>query len=185
MSDLQLVRNCAPTLAGLKVGSLFNAGGSKAEADRMILRWNALLGPKGVQVRCLRRRRNRSLIYVYRPKALSARLSAQGVRRFLAHCGYPAEAAADSERLIAHLAARLASEAPFPHEIGLFLGYPLADVAGFVRHRGRRCKCAGCWKVYGDVACAQKRFQIYRSCARQFCKSYRSGFTVDRLTVKT
>ena len=183
MSDIQLIRNCAPTLAGLKVGSLFNAGGSKAEVDRVILRWNAALGPKGVWARCLRRSRDRALIYVYRPKALCAHLDTGAARRFLAHYGYPADAAADPEWLIAHLTARLKSEAHFPHEIGLFLGYPLEDVAGFVVHRGRQCKCVGCWKVYGDEVSAQKRFRIYKSCTRHFCRSYRSGFTVDRLTV--
>ena len=39
----------------------------------------------------------------------------------------------------------------FPHEIGIFLGYPLADVAGFIRNKGRNCKCIGTWKVYGDA----------------------------------
>jgi hypothetical protein len=183
MSDLQLIRYCAPTLAGLKAGSLFNAAGSRAEADRVIARWNGLTGPKGVWARCLCRRGERTLIYVYRLEALCAQLSGRGVRRFLAHYGYPADAAADPERTIAHLTARLRSEAHFPHEIGLFLGYPLEDVAGFVAHRGRRCKCVGCWKVYGDAVFAQKRFQIYKSCTRHFCRSYRSGFTVDRLTV--
>lgn len=103
MSDIQLIRNCAPTLAGLKVGSLFNAGGSKTEVDRVILRWNAALGPKGVWARCLRRSRDRALIYVYRPKALCAHLDTGAARRFLAHYGYPADAAADPERLIAQI----------------------------------------------------------------------------------
>ena len=31
----------------------------------------------------------------------------------------------------------------FPHEMGIFLGYPLGDVKGFIRHRGRIFCTAG------------------------------------------
>ena len=36
----------------------------------------------------------------------------------------------------------------FPHEMGLFLGYPPEDVAGFMDHKGRDCLYTGDWKVY-------------------------------------
>jgi hypothetical protein len=49
MSDLQLIRNCAPTLAGMKIGSLFNAREKEeAQVNFWLKRWNALLNEKGV-----------------------------------------------------------------------------------------------------------------------------------------
>ena len=51
---------------------------------------------------------------------------------------------------------RLGQAAEFPHEIGLFLGYPPEDVQGFLENR--LCKCVGCWKVYGDEQAAQNGF---------------------------
>ena len=47
---------------------------------------------------------------------------------------------------------RLASGDGFPHEIGLFLGYPVEDVLGFIENAGQNCKCCGCWKVYCNEA---------------------------------
>ncbi len=38
----------------------------------------------------------------------------------------------------------------FPHEIGLFLGYPPEDVCGYIRNKGKCQKCTGHWQVYGD-----------------------------------
>ena len=63
---------------------------------------------------------------------------------------------------MAQLQTRLREQGGFPHEIGLFLGYPLGDVAGFIRNRGKNCKCSGCWKVYCNELEAQKRFARYK-----------------------
>ena len=51
----------------------------------------------------------------------------------------------------------------FPHEIGLFLDYPLVDVIGFIRNTGKNCKCSGCWKAYGNAKEAEKTFCKYKN----------------------
>jgi hypothetical protein len=51
-----------------------------------------------------------------------------------------------------------------PHAVGLFLGYPLDDVLGFIKHRGYNYKLCGIWKVYGDVEQAKNRFRQYDLC---------------------
>lgn len=50
----------------------------------------------------------------------------------------------------------------FPHEIGLFLGYPLEDVQGFIENRAEGYKCVGCWKVYGDEEYAKQEFRAIK-----------------------
>ena len=50
---------------------------------------------------------------------------------------------------------------PFPHEIGLFLEYPLADIRGFIAHQGKDALASGYWKVYGDVEQARAAFRLY------------------------
>ena len=72
---------------------------------------------------------------------------------------------------------RLAME-QLPHEIGFFLGYPYEDVEGFVRHRGRKFRFCGCWKVYGDPRAAAKLFARYRRCTRRCVRLRRSGSKV-------
>ena len=71
----------------------------------------------------------------------------------------------------------------FPHEIGLFLGYPAEDVCGFMEHRECDLKCVGCWKVYGDEAAAQKTFEKFRNCSEIYRRHFENGASIDRLTV--
>jgi hypothetical protein len=59
----------------------------------------------------------------------------------------------------------------FPHEVGLFLGYPPDDVLGFMKHKGQNYKLNGCWKVYGNVDKAKTDFRCYEVC-RQYMKTY-------------
>ena len=47
------------------------------------------------------------------------------------------------------------------------------------------CKCVGAWKVYGDVERAQKRFTQFEKCTAAYCRLYRSGKSIERLTVQS
>ncbi len=49
----------------------------------------------------------------------------------------------------------------FPHEIGLFLGYPLTDVEGFIHNHGRNYLLCGMWKVYSRIQVAESAFLSY------------------------
>ena len=49
----------------------------------------------------------------------------------------------------------------FPHEIGVFLGYPVKDVRGFIENEGKRYLMIGYWKVYSDLADARMIFKEY------------------------
>lgn len=83
------------------------------------------------------------------------------------------------------LVRRLNRGEDFPHEIGLFLGYPAEDVSGFIRHGARCAKCVGTWKVYGDEESARKKFALYQKCTRLYCEAYRKHNNLDRLLVRT
>ena len=65
----------------------------------------------------------------------------------------------------------------------IFLGYPLEDVRGFIRHKGRNCRCAGYWKVYGDAGVAQKMFDKFRKCTDLYLRLWEKGMNVGQLTV--
>lgn len=44
----------------------------------------------------------------------------------------------------------------FPHEVGILLGYPIADVEGYIRNNGENYQWCGYWKVYHNVEKAKK-----------------------------
>ena len=101
---------------------------------------------------------------------------------FLAHRGY--RVSADVECMLEQFAARLRGNSPFPHEIGVVLGYPLHDVAGFVENQGRSFACCGCWKAYGEPEAARRYFACCRRCTEVCMELYRSGVPVLRLVAR-
>ena len=182
MSDDLIVQQCSPTLAGLKTGSLFTCPfRTEAELRADIAALNRRLAPKGVNVRILRVRR-RALLYLYRPSSLRRDFASAEVAMLLRQYGYTVD---DTEACLAQLCTRLADASGFPHEIGLFLGYPAEDVRGFIENRADGCKCVGAWKVYGDEAAARKRFAQFDRCTRIYQEKFSAGRSIERLTVSS
>ena len=182
MSEQILAAHCSPTLAGIKTGNLFTCCIPEGKTlFSVIHRWNTLLNPKGVFILAFPCRADRAMIYVYRKSRLEKDLFSPETQLFLREFGYGQEN--NLPAILAKLAERLEKSSGFPHEIGLFLGYPLEDVKGFIANKGRNCKCTGYWKVYGDVGTAQNLFQKYRKCTDIYCRKLREGTSILRLTV--
>ncbi|MBR1779858.1 MAG: DUF3793 family protein [Oscillospiraceae bacterium] len=183
MSEDIVVRLCAPTLAGMKTGSLFSCQYSTEAALLEDLRQlNLELGPKGVRVLPMRYQSGRALIYLYRPSQLGGDLADPVAHDLLSDRGYPC---GNCDLCVAKLARRLRESPEFPHEIGLFLGYPPDDVRGFIQHRDADCKCVGYWKVYGDEQRAKRLFRKYSICTEAYSSLYAKGRSVAQLTIKT
>ncbi|MCR5797131.1 MAG: DUF3793 family protein [Eubacterium sp.] len=181
MSEELLVKHCSPTLAGLKTGNLFSCEfESEEELRETVRRWNQTLGNKGLRCIPMKMSRDRVLIYVYRISKLSYDLEDDMASKLLEKCGYEVD---KPERCVVHLKKRLMNSAKFPHEIGLFLGYPPEDVYGFIKNKAANCKCVGCWKVYGDVKNAKSTFDKYRKCTDIYCEQWTSGKSLDKLVV--
>lgn len=181
MSEDYLVRHCAPTLAGLKTGNLFTCPCNNPQALRQTLRQiNRRLMAKGLRVLPLHFSGKKALIYVYRPGMLSTDLQNRQAEQILHGCGY---AMGSCEKCIAQLSRRIRCQSDFPHEIGLFLGYPPEDVQGFMENQAENAKCTGCWKVYGDPEAARKKFAQYKKCTRVYCEQWKKGKDIERLTV--
>ena len=183
MSENLIIKHCAPTLAGLKTGNLFTASyESKEQLDKEIDRLNERLECRGIRVVRLRARMGRVLIYIYRPAKLAGDLDRSEAREILAQFGYAeADETADC---INRLSQRISSCSDFPHEIGLFLGYPTEDVKGFIECGGQGCKACGYWKVYGDVSAAEALFRKYKRCTHVYLKCLERGMPFERLAVR-
>lgn len=181
MLEELIIRHCSPTLAGLKTGNLFNCTFVCYEDLQMhIDQSNNILNPKGVYITLLQKRENNALIYVYRYQRLLVDISKDEVKKFLKFYGY---SSCDIKECIQHLSDRLLEFEDFPHEIGLFLGYPLNDVKAFIENKGRNYKYVGFWKVYFDEYEAIKTFAKYKKCTSVYCKLYTEGRSIQRLTV--
>lgn len=179
--DQYLITHCAPTLASLKSANLFTVSIKQNEnVDTWVEKWNRDLNEKGVFVQVLRRREKSALIYVYRKDRVDADLRREGVWELLRAYGYTSQM---TEEALGHLKERIGESGEFPHEIGLFLGYPVGDVVGFIENQGKNCKCSGCWKVYCDECWARKQFARFEKCREVYIKVFRQGREIPRMTV--
>lgn len=101
-----------------------------------------------------------SLVLFYNPSALASTLSEKGNRQWLSSLGYPESGSA--AEYLSELRRRFSGSA-IPHEVGVFIGYPLKDVEGFMRRlpatplHGRH----GAWRIYGDVRESLARMNRY------------------------
>lgn len=181
--DLQerVVRHCSPTLAGLKCGSMFRVESDLDGIRPQLHDLSLMLMPRGVRIAVIDSDDSASLIYVYRPKQLSERLFEQETREFLSGYGYDGS---DTVGMVAQLTARFSRCPSCPPEVGVFLDYPMEDVKGYIENKGMCCRCIGCWKVYGDVESAEKRFRSYRRCRDVYSRMYAEGRCISKLAIR-
>lgn len=104
-------------------------------------------------------------ILLYRKDILYAHLADRKVKRFLHSLALGYEEGAD---WILHFKKRFLEYKEegreFPHEVGIFLGYPLWDIRAFMQNPRREAKLTGYWKVYYKVEKAREQFQKYDRC---------------------
>ncbi|HBI64164.1 MAG TPA: DUF3793 domain-containing protein [Clostridiales bacterium] len=177
-----LIERCAPTLAGVKPANLFRCADDEA-LFYAVHAWNERLRASGIRIRVVKRcrRTHDCLVYVCRWDWICRLLEQPETRDFLRKNGY--DLSGGGEAAVCQLSRRLCMQQDFPHEIGVFLGYPLRDVIGFIRNKGKNYTCCGHWKCYGDAEEAQRRFAVFRYCTELYQRMYRSGVPLLELVV--
>ncbi len=102
-------------------------------------------------------------LFLYVPENLSRYLARRDVSAMLRRVGYREPFSV--EHALEQLEQRMGSAA-FPHEIGIFLGYPLKDVAAFMGWIRLPFACQGPWKMYGDPRASLGLAERFRACRR-------------------
>lgn len=178
--EKKLAFHTAPSLLGIKCASLLTLSRSEFDIGGNARRFNRRAAARGLRIKVLREEcacRDRSLILVYNEKKLAERLSGADARELLREYGYTDEMTL--EQCLDRLSQRTAFD-DFPHEIGVFLDYPVEDVRGFVQNSGCNYKLCGCWKVYGSVESARRKFAAYDRCREYLCKKLDQGEDIYR-----
>lgn len=181
MYENLLIKYCSPTLASLKVANLFTYfNKEKIDGEILVKSWNKILLSRGIKAMVLCNKCNSSLIYVYRPKLLYKQINEPDCKNFLENLSYNTN---DLKKCLEKLKIRVREDC-FPHEIGIFLGYPFEDVEGFIKNKGRNHICCGCWKVYKNKNCKEKLFNSYKKAKSSYTNLYAKGWNIERLCVK-
>ncbi|RQW85530.1 MAG: DUF3793 family protein [Geobacter sp.] len=89
------------------------------------------------------------LLLCYDRAELVRLLSNKGLFAMLRKAGYQGNL--DVKMLLSEFRTRFASGG-IPHEIGIILGCPLKDLAGFVGVGRLRFTCQGSWRIYGGAS---------------------------------
>lgn len=181
MLERMIIDYCAPTLAKMKTANMFNYKyESLNELKKEVEAANEKLNEKDVFIDILKITDSRALVYVYRKKMLEVDFAREGVVDLLRQYGYKTFILSEYFDTLKH---HLMESDCFPHEIGLFLGYPLEDVLGFIKHGGKNCKHCGIWKVYSNECETLQLFAKFRKCTEVYSRVFTEGRTITQMTV--
>lgn len=150
-------QQCAPVLAGIKPSNLLIVERGNQRGLHHVLHGTE------IQKYLLYSSEEKDYWFLFEKAKLREQMGDPENAEFLRKCGYDTENLA---LVLTHLAQRFTQykrgEAEFPHEMGTLFGYPLKDVQGFIENKGKNFKMSGYWKVYDDVAYADKIFKLYK-----------------------
>lgn len=170
--DYLLAFHCSPTIAGIKASNLLTI---KKED---YFQSNSLnqLKEKKIHHFILKETKDNLLILVYNQIKLLHTIQQKSAKRFLERNGYCIHDSLES--ILQKLSYRIqecSSKDEYPHEIGIFLGYPVGDIAGFIHFKGCHYKLSGYWKVYSNPSRAKKLFEAYDMVKEFYCAKIASG----------
>lgn len=154
--QFQIIFQCAPFLKGFKIACIINLEvGACKELD-----WTF----SGTEIKyyVLMSKKNRCLVLFYREKEFRMYLEKEDVQSFLEEFGYRHR---DMDSVLLQLSERVCryseKDMGFPHEMGVFLDYPIEDIVCFIREAGKNSLMNGYWKVYHNPRRAQMTFHVY------------------------
>lgn len=178
--EAQLATHCAAVLASCKIANYYCTD-ECAALDQNLDRWNRMFEEQRIRFQKVCACRGRCGVLVYREDALTRRLEDPEARAILKAAGYRD---LSLEGALETLAERLSlqrargTSCTFPHEIGVFLGYPLLDVTLYIRNKGQHSLCSGAWKVYHDVKAAKRCFDQYKKCRELLLAALERGLSL-------
>lgn len=168
-----LILHASPTLANLKPASLVCLKGLDEPGEDL-----QRLEERGLSFLHIVSRTGCRLLLVYRRKKLEQTISTQRAQEILRSGGF----SGDLDCVLDQLRQRFLTQ-DCPHEVGLFLGYPEEDVAGFIENCGKNAIRSLFWKVYSDVQRAERIAACWAECRTKYLECYANGTDIERLCV--
>jgi Protein of unknown function (DUF3793) len=98
------------------------------------------------------------IVFIYSEELLKKVISNYKSLNFLGSIGY--ENCFNIKEVLQKLKERY-SIYNCPHELGIFLGYPLEDVKDFMECTEKKCLACGYWKVYNECNKAKTVFALF------------------------
>lgn len=171
--EMQLALQCSPLITGLKISNLLIVHNNDAEYVVEMF--------KGTDILCffLHAAGEKTTFLLYRFEELSEYMNKGEVRKLLKKFGYKSS---DLEQILITFRKRyhrfMIDEIEFPHEMGLFLGYPVEDVHGFIANEGKNFLYTGYWKVYDNLSEKINTFEKFNNSKEMVIKLVSYGVNI-------
>ena len=173
---VQMALQCAPVLAGIKVSNLLIIEERYWKELCFLLRNSEMCARK---LYCCR---DKITLLLYRREELEQWLKTLQVEALLKELGYDGM---ELHRIFRKLEHRIGGhgngEMPFPHELGLLLGYPAEDVRGFMGIGYKKCLYTGYWKVYSDLQQKVDLFGCFEQAKEQMIRLLSYGMDIQEI----
>lgn len=160
-----IVSSAAEVLAGVKPANLIRVLKRPLPCGRSVYAlWQQhsadLLSQSSLSALTLREERDAILLLIYRADLLKQRLNGLTMKSFLKRSGYPQPVTLETalKRLRDDFTVKES-----PDEVGMFLGYPLKDVSGFISQRCEPWQGKCLWRIYGPPRRSLRLYQRYFS----------------------
>ena len=169
-AQMEIAWQCAPVLTGVKPSNILTL---KNVSEKEVAE---SLKEMGISYSMLCDSGARKVWLIYREEEILEILGKKEYSEFLDTLGYRGF---EFPQMLQIMNLRFEGyqngSAEFPHELGIFLGYPLADVKGFIEHNGKDFLYQGYWKVYENVEERKKMFSIYNVVKEEFIREMQAG----------
>ncbi|MBZ9634468.1 DUF3793 family protein [Clostridium sp. FP1] len=153
-----IIRNAAPTIRKHKTSSLINFSNSNRNLNNIWEKYkNEVKDKLDVDYFELKKDTTNTFVLFYNKEKINLSIRDKKNMEFLKRFGYKENM--DIKQCLSLLGERF--QYMCPHEIGVFLGYPIKDVTSFVDYPNTKCKMVGYWKVYHDIESAEVIFSKY------------------------
>ena len=173
--DRQIAMQCAPLIAGLVVSNILTIDEEYTDRVRELF-----LGTD-ISLITLIAKRGRISFFLYREKKLAEYLKDDEVVELLYNIdlNYITSECGMLENFIRRYREYMIHGGYFPHEMGVFLGYPIEDVKGFIENEGRDSLYTGYWKVYKNVPAKIRLFERFEQVRESFITMMFYGVSID------
>ena len=174
--ELRLIIQNAAVLKGKRISGMLFLN------DKELARISMKLHNTNISLIILCTCKKRHLVMVYRAKELEEHLRSKEVSDYLRDFGYRRDDfISNLIRLHQRMNGFYNKMKEFPHEVGVFLGYPICDIKGFLENKGERYLHSGYWKIYGNLEETRKKFLSYDEAREIAIDEFLSGRELESI----
>lgn len=174
--ELRLIIQNAAVLKGKRISGMLFLN------DKELARISMKLHNTNISLIILCTFKKRHLVMVYRAKELEEHLRSKEVSDYLREFGYRRDDfISNLIRLHQRMNGFYNKMKEFPHEVGVFLGYPICDIKGFLENKGERYLHSGYWKIYGNLEETRKKFLSYDEAREIAIDEFLSGRELESI----